>query len=143
MSFPEIQFAARLLEWFAGPNSEPLMGDLAQQYREGRSRFWFWRQISGGVVLGAARRIRSRWCQMSPAMRFAIAGSIVILVAAAGSVQFFLPIPTVTPLMPAPDPRGELVKQGWTIQWYGGLVLGRQNDSPIPPESNSVLQRLP
>lgn len=41
-----------------GPRFEPLIGDLIEQFEEGRSRLWYWRQAAGAVanhVLGALR----------------------------------------------------------------------------------------
>ena len=43
--------AAWLLERLAsGPTRESLIGDLAEQYRRGRSSAWYWRQTLGSIL---------------------------------------------------------------------------------------------
>jgi len=42
----------------SGPRFDPLIGDLLEQFAEGRSRLWFWRQVAGAVaghILAALR----------------------------------------------------------------------------------------
>jgi len=41
----------------SGPNRESLCGDLAEQYRRGRSSAWYWRQAIGSILAGTARDI--------------------------------------------------------------------------------------
>jgi hypothetical protein len=44
--------ATRLLERLApGPHGDALAGDLIEQYREGRSTAWYWRQVLLGIVV--------------------------------------------------------------------------------------------
>jgi len=44
--------ATRLLERLApGPHGDALTGDLIEQYREGRSKSWYWRQALLGIVI--------------------------------------------------------------------------------------------
>lgn len=44
--------ATKLLERLApGPHGDALAGDLIEQYREGRSRAWYWRQALLGIVI--------------------------------------------------------------------------------------------
>ena len=38
-----------------GPQDDPLAGDLLEDYRSGRSRLWYWRQVLGAIVLTAVR----------------------------------------------------------------------------------------
>ena len=41
----------------SGPNRESLGGDLAEQYRRGRSSAWYWRQAIGSILAGTARDV--------------------------------------------------------------------------------------
>jgi hypothetical protein len=43
--------------------SEPLLGDLIEQYQGGRSRIWYWRQVLQALVIGALREVRRRKLQ--------------------------------------------------------------------------------
>ncbi len=48
--------ATRLLKWLApGPHGDALAGDLMEQYREGRSTAWYWRQALLGIVVCLAK----------------------------------------------------------------------------------------
>jgi hypothetical protein len=47
----------RVATWLAqrlvfGPRRESLLGDLIEQYRQGRSRSWYWRQVLAAIVVG-------------------------------------------------------------------------------------------
>jgi hypothetical protein len=46
-------FATRLLALFMGPGNQALVGDLLEQYSEGRSRWWFRRQVVAAVAQSA------------------------------------------------------------------------------------------
>ena len=43
--------------------SEPLLGDLIEQYEAGRSRTWYWRQVILALVISAGREVRTRKLQ--------------------------------------------------------------------------------
>ncbi len=46
----------KLLEWLAsGPHGDALAGDLVEQYRQGRSAVWYWRQALLAIVVCLAR----------------------------------------------------------------------------------------
>ena len=47
------RLAVLLLELFVG--NEPLAGDLEEEYRAGRSRAWYWRQVAASVWAGPLR----------------------------------------------------------------------------------------
>jgi hypothetical protein len=48
--------AARLLEWLVRcPHGDALAGDLIEQYRDGRSTAWYWRQALLGIVICLAK----------------------------------------------------------------------------------------
>lgn len=52
--------ATKLLERLvSGPFAEALRGDLIEQYRQGRSPSWFWRQVLIGVFASVLRDIGS------------------------------------------------------------------------------------
>jgi hypothetical protein len=47
----------RVATWLAqrlvsGPKRESLLGDLIEQYREGRSGIWYWRQVLAAILIG-------------------------------------------------------------------------------------------
>jgi hypothetical protein len=42
-----------------GPRFEPLLGDLDEQFAEGRSRLWYWRQALGAMAIHVAGVIRT------------------------------------------------------------------------------------
>ena len=47
----------RVATWLAqrllsGPRSESLLGDLIEQYRQGRSWIWYWRQVLAAILVG-------------------------------------------------------------------------------------------
>ena len=51
--------ATWLLERLAsGEKRESLVGDLIEQYQDGRSASWYWRQALGSIVTGAASGVR-------------------------------------------------------------------------------------
>ena len=41
----------------SGPTHEALAGDLIEQYRQGRSGAWYWRQVLVAIIVGAANDI--------------------------------------------------------------------------------------
>jgi hypothetical protein len=54
----------RLATWLlqhlaSSPKPESLVGDLIEQYRNGRSATWYWRQVLTAILAGAIRDIRS------------------------------------------------------------------------------------
>ena len=36
----------------SGPRRESLLGDLIEQYRQGRSGIWYWRQVLAAILVG-------------------------------------------------------------------------------------------
>jgi hypothetical protein len=56
--------ATKLLEsLIAERTSEALLGDLIEQYRGGRSRAWYWRQVLHALVIGSGREDRRQKLQ--------------------------------------------------------------------------------
>ena len=51
-------FATRLLALFIDPRNQALVGDLIEQYGEGRSRGWYWRQVVAAVAQSALSHAR-------------------------------------------------------------------------------------
>ncbi len=48
--------ATRLLEMLAsGPHGDALAGDLIEQYRQGRSAAWYWRQVLLAILVGLVK----------------------------------------------------------------------------------------
>ena len=57
------RIAPRAATWLlervgGGSRFEPLIGDLAEQFEEGRSRLWYWRQAVGTLAIDLAQTIR-------------------------------------------------------------------------------------
>ena len=54
--------AGNLLLERLGPQNDALIGDLAEEYRSGRSAAWYWRQVLTSVVMGAGQQLWSdKW----------------------------------------------------------------------------------
>jgi hypothetical protein len=54
----------RVATWLAqrlvsGPRRESLLGDLIEQYRQGRSGIWYWRQVLAAILVGIAHDLAS------------------------------------------------------------------------------------
>jgi hypothetical protein len=61
------RLASWLLERFvSGPTRESLIGDVAEQWRHGRSAGWYWRQVLTAIILSAARDV---WAHKLAAVR--------------------------------------------------------------------------
>ena len=41
--------------------SEPLAGDLLEDYGQGRSAVWYWRQVLIAIMVSLSKELRSRW----------------------------------------------------------------------------------
>lgn len=48
-----------LRKWGSRYHAESLAGDMIEQYREGRSRAWYWKQAAAAVSVAQARAIRA------------------------------------------------------------------------------------
>jgi hypothetical protein len=58
-SRPTPRAATWLLQRLGGGSRlEPLIGDLLEQFEEGRSRFWYWRQAAGALAIELAQTLR-------------------------------------------------------------------------------------
>jgi hypothetical protein len=76
--------ATWMLEHIApGPGNEALAGDLLEEFRQGRSVGWYWRQILAAIAIALSNVILSRiaamvfttaWCTVVPAWLLAITG---------------------------------------------------------------------
>jgi hypothetical protein len=51
-----------------GRKNEPLVGDLLEEFRRGRSATWYWREVLIAIVVGFAGALRRQW----PAIAYAI-----------------------------------------------------------------------
>jgi hypothetical protein len=61
MTRPQPPSFASFLLARLGPQNEALAGDLAEEYRAGRSRFWYFRQVAVAIVLHVVADIRGHW----------------------------------------------------------------------------------
>jgi hypothetical protein len=53
----------QVLEWFGAANtSDPLIGDLLEELRSGRSRWWLLRQVLAAVAGSVVREAASNRC---------------------------------------------------------------------------------
>src|SRR5215475_9641894 len=130
MRFSDVKLAAWLVERLAGSTSDPIMGDLEQQYGGGRSRVWFWRQVFGAIIIGTARRIVALWRRSHRWLPWI---SVACLLAAAiigfGPARSFF----VNPSVQAPIRKVDsFPMQGWMmgVNSKGVLVLKRYNQDP-------------
>jgi hypothetical protein len=48
-----------LKHWGSAYHAESLEGDLMEQYQEGRSRLWYWRQVAMAVLIAQGRFLRA------------------------------------------------------------------------------------
>jgi hypothetical protein len=118
-----------------GEDREVLAGDLLEQFRRGRSSAWYWRQVSGAIVLGAARQVRAhKW----------LAARALVLGWAAMFAFSFLTIDVSRTLsMSMMQYRPELVHLPGTVLTFfmgamGGWVVARSDR----PHRNAMLTLL-
>src|SRR5277367_94587 len=48
-----------LRQWGSAYYGESLAGDLVEQYQQGRSAAWYWRQVAAAILIARARFIRT------------------------------------------------------------------------------------
>ena len=66
--------ATRLLERLvSGPHEDALAGDLIEQYRQGRSGAWYWRQVLAAILAGVMRGVRDHKLQAAGAAAIGLA----------------------------------------------------------------------
>jgi hypothetical protein len=66
--------ASWMLERFtSGTDHDPVIGDLLEEYRAGRSAGWYWWQSGTAIMNGFARRFRRHWLAFS----FAVLWSVI------------------------------------------------------------------
>jgi hypothetical protein len=111
------RLATWLLDTFAdSANHESMAGDIAERYRQGRSRLWYWRQVLTAIPKGLWRKARSG----DFAIRALVSGWGVVLVSVLVE-QWMLHL-----LEGSPRGTG-ILPQAWTItRWVnvpGWIVL--------------------
>ena len=66
--------ATRLLERLvSGPHGDALAGDLIEQYRQGRSGAWYWRQVLAAILAGVGKGVRDHKLQAAGAVAIGMA----------------------------------------------------------------------
>jgi hypothetical protein len=75
------KIAAWLLrKWGSHYHAESLAGDLIEQYQEGRSRAWYWKQVVAAVSIAQVHAIRaSRWAAAGRLLAHLIAEGATVL----------------------------------------------------------------
>jgi hypothetical protein len=71
-----------LKSWGSPYHRESLAGDLIEQYQEGRSRAWCWRQVAVAILAARARSVRAMpWAAMCrmPSRLFAEVAAVLAL----------------------------------------------------------------
>src|SRR5262249_3751810 len=58
MRLSEPKAATWLLKYF-GCQNEALIGDLLEEYRQGRSAAWYWRQVLMAILVGCGGEVRA------------------------------------------------------------------------------------
>jgi hypothetical protein len=81
--------ATWLLERLSAARFEPLLGDLEEQYAEGRSRLWYWRQVAGALALDLERTLRVHGPSFTAAV---FAGCVLIWLWDVGGSYAFHPL---------------------------------------------------
>jgi len=70
------RLAAWLLRQFgSSPKNESIIGDLSERFRQGRSRMWYWRQVTIAIIESAFTDLRTR---KLVGLRAVVLGLIVI-----------------------------------------------------------------
>jgi hypothetical protein len=82
-----------------GVCDEALAGDLLEDFRQGRSLPWFWRQVLVAILLGFFKEIRSQWT------------------AAAFAFLWTLPVPAFWFLMVLKLERSTFITREWQLPW--------------------------
>ena len=73
--------ATALLQRLA-PEEHSLTGDLVEEFRTGRSRLWYWRQVLAAILLGATRHIAAAPLRTTLAVSTAWATLLLLFYAA-------------------------------------------------------------
>jgi hypothetical protein len=68
-----------LQRWGSGPRRASLVGDLIEQYSDGRSRAWYWRQVLRAILVGAVHDIRDNKLL---ALRASVGGFLILWLSA-------------------------------------------------------------
>jgi hypothetical protein len=85
-----IQPAPAVATWFlklfcSGAEDDSLIGDLLEKYRQGRGRFWYWRQVSGIVFFRLCRNLR-QLSLSAAALRIGRVFTLLLVMAAVSAV---------------------------------------------------------
>jgi hypothetical protein len=88
-------FATWLLAHFASDyQRDSLVGDLIEQYRQGKSRFWYWKQVVAALVVASAKVLRPTLAVSAARILLRVAAESV---AVTGLVSLFYELRRVDP----------------------------------------------
>jgi hypothetical protein len=93
-----------------GSTREAVAGDLVEQYRQGRSRAWYWRQVLAAILIGSFRDARVHWVIALRGM--AIGWSVLTLFS-----RFVAPL-VFQPIFRVMNDRGWLMSIWRVYYWY-------------------------
>jgi hypothetical protein len=77
-SYPPV-IATWLLDHLCAEPNDALAGDLVEEYFDGRSAGWYWRQVMAAIAIGGVQRVRAcwsavmfaaLWTALSPGLRY-------------------------------------------------------------------------
>ncbi len=71
----------------AGWHSESLEGDLIEQYAQGRSRLWYWRQVAMAIVLARSHAFRARTWITTIRVFFRLLTELVVVLGAVSIID--------------------------------------------------------
>jgi hypothetical protein len=93
------RLARWILEHLTTDEQDALSGDLLEEFRCGRSRGWYWRQVATAVIVCMARTLHSNW--------FALAFSVL----------WVLPLPALEIYVVREMQLGRVFPQRWSYPW--------------------------
>jgi hypothetical protein len=112
-----------------------LVGDLAEEYADGRSRAWYWRQVVGAFAIGYLRALGTH----SPSFILAVVSGCALTAAwHLANTTLFRPVPVYAGLW-------RVSQHPWTVEGllqFGGWLLNQASVLGLAFASTSVVTRV-
>lgn len=121
------RLASRLLEWLA-PGNEALQGDLEEEFAQGRTAAWYWRQVLAAVASQGPLAVRARGLVAAENL---ITGFITLLLVGFYAVfvvnvtEWLLRFEGVQVLARLPNALGPFDGVAFILTFFLGLAGGR------------------